>query len=68
MCQAALKISPNIITFLPRTVDMKQLEGLSRLSCPRLGFEVYIAVPFVLVIRILFHEDIRRFKITIIIV
>ncbi|CAL4969915.1 unnamed protein product [Urochloa decumbens] len=39
MFHAALKISPNIITFLPRTVDMNQVRGLSRLSCPHLDFE-----------------------------
>ncbi|CAN6231327.1 unnamed protein product [Urochloa humidicola] len=40
MFQAAQKISPNIITFLPRTVDTNQVQGLSRLSCPHLDFEI----------------------------
>ncbi|KAL6606776.1 hypothetical protein ACP70R_042429 [Stipagrostis hirtigluma subsp. patula] len=37
--QAAQKISPNIIMFLPRTVDINQVQELSWLSCPPLDFE-----------------------------
>ncbi|CAL5046482.1 unnamed protein product [Urochloa decumbens] len=34
--QAAQKIAPNVIMFLPRTVDISQVEELSWLSCPPL--------------------------------
>lgn len=37
--QAAQKIAPNIMMFLPRTVDVSQVEELSWLSCPPLDFE-----------------------------
>ncbi|PUZ61870.1 hypothetical protein GQ55_4G312400 [Panicum hallii var. hallii] len=37
--QAAQKIAPNAIMFLPRTVDISQVEELSWLSCPPLDFE-----------------------------
>ncbi|CAN6221851.1 unnamed protein product [Urochloa humidicola] len=37
--QAAQKIAPNVIMFLPRTVDISQVEELSWLSCPPLDFE-----------------------------
>ncbi|XP_062228302.1 uncharacterized protein LOC133926388 [Phragmites australis] len=37
--QAAQKIAPNIIMFLPRTVDMSQVEELSWLASPPLYFE-----------------------------
>ncbi|KAK3128579.1 hypothetical protein QOZ80_6BG0463660 [Eleusine coracana subsp. coracana] len=37
--QAAQRISPNIIMFLPRTVDIDQVEELSWLSSPPLYFE-----------------------------
>uniref|UniRef100_A0A0A9BIZ8 Trimethylguanosine synthase n=1 Tax=Arundo donax TaxID=35708 RepID=A0A0A9BIZ8_ARUDO len=37
--QAAQKIAPNIIMFLPRTTEMSQVEELSWLSCPPLDFE-----------------------------
>lgn len=37
---AAQKIAPNVIMFLPRTVDMSQVEELSWLSCPPLDFEI----------------------------
>ncbi|CAN6214754.1 unnamed protein product [Urochloa humidicola] len=37
--QAAQKIAPNVIMFLPRTVDMSQVEELSWLSCPPLDLE-----------------------------
>ncbi|OEL24381.1 hypothetical protein BAE44_0014603, partial [Dichanthelium oligosanthes] len=36
--QAAQKIAPNVIMFLPRTVDVNQVEELSWLSCPPLDF------------------------------
>ena len=38
--RAAQKIAPNIVMFLPRTVDVTQVEELSWLSCPPLDFEV----------------------------
>ncbi|KAG2604711.1 hypothetical protein PVAP13_4NG139965 [Panicum virgatum] len=38
--QAAQKIAPNVIMFLPRTVDISQVEELSWLSSPALDFEV----------------------------
>ncbi|TVU12273.1 hypothetical protein EJB05_45908, partial [Eragrostis curvula] len=38
--QAAQRISPNIIMFLPRTLDIDQLDELSWLSSPPLDFEV----------------------------
>uniref|UniRef100_A0A804R2D1 Trimethylguanosine synthase n=2 Tax=Zea mays TaxID=4577 RepID=A0A804R2D1_MAIZE len=37
--QAAQKIAPNVMMFLPRTVDVAQLEELSWMSCPPLDFE-----------------------------
>ncbi|CAN6208422.1 unnamed protein product [Urochloa humidicola] len=37
--QAAQKIAPSVIMFLPRTVDISQVEELSWLSCPPLDFE-----------------------------
>ncbi|XP_044441255.1 trimethylguanosine synthase isoform X1 [Triticum aestivum] len=37
--QAAQKIAPNIIMFLPRNVDISQVEELSWLSSPPLDFE-----------------------------
>ncbi|CAL5037224.1 unnamed protein product [Urochloa decumbens] len=37
--QAAQKIAPNVIMFLPRTVDVSQVEELSWLSCPPLDLE-----------------------------
>nr|CAB3469581.1 unnamed protein product [Digitaria exilis] len=37
--QAAQKIAPHVIMFLPRTVDQSQVEELSWLSCPPLDFE-----------------------------
>ncbi|KAL5225630.1 hypothetical protein ABZP36_012269 [Zizania latifolia] len=47
--QAAQEISPNIIMFLPRNVDMRQVEELSWLSSPPLDFvseENYIQYRF----------------------
>ncbi|OVA03163.1 RNA cap guanine-N2 methyltransferase [Macleaya cordata] len=38
--QAAQKITPNIIMFLPRNVDLQQVEELSWLSSPPLNLEV----------------------------
>lgn len=38
--QAAQKISPNIIMFLPRNVDINQVEELSWLSCPPLMLKI----------------------------
>nr|CAB3467302.1 unnamed protein product [Digitaria exilis] len=37
--QAAQKIAPHVVMFLPRTVDQSQVEELSWLSCPPLDFE-----------------------------
>ncbi|KAJ1258353.1 hypothetical protein BS78_10G068700 [Paspalum vaginatum] len=37
--QTAQKIAPKIMMFLPRTVDVGQVEELSWLSCPPLDFE-----------------------------
>lgn len=37
--QAAQKIAPKVMMFLPRTVDVTQVEELSWLSCPPLDFE-----------------------------
>lgn len=38
--QVAQKITPNIIMFLPRNVDINQVEELSWLSSPPLNFEI----------------------------
>ncbi|KAL5699101.1 hypothetical protein ACHQM5_030047 [Ranunculus cassubicifolius] len=38
--QEAQKITPNIIMFLPRNVDLNQVEELSWLSSPPLNFEI----------------------------
>ncbi|XP_020091087.1 trimethylguanosine synthase-like [Ananas comosus] len=38
--QAAQKITPNVIMFLPRNVDINQVEELSWLSSPPLSFEI----------------------------
>ncbi|XP_020694875.1 trimethylguanosine synthase-like [Dendrobium catenatum] len=38
--QAAQKISPNIIMFLPRNVDLRQVEELSWLSSPPLALKI----------------------------
>ncbi|XP_042498834.1 trimethylguanosine synthase-like isoform X2 [Macadamia integrifolia] len=39
--QVAQKITPNIIMFLPRNVDLQQVEELSWLSSPPLNIEIY---------------------------
>lgn len=42
--QAAQAITPNIIMFLPRNVDLHQVEELCWLSSPPLEFEVWFRV------------------------
>lgn len=42
--QAAQAITPNIIMFLPRNVDLLQVEELCWLSSPPLEFEVWLYI------------------------
>jgi trimethylguanosine synthase len=46
--QAAQKIARNIIMFLPRNVDINQVEELSWLCSPPLDFEVRLILLFFL--------------------
>jgi hypothetical protein len=54
--QAAQKIARNIIMFLPRNVDIVQVEELSWLCSPPLDFEVRLILPFVPTFGCIFHE------------
>lgn len=44
MFQIAQAITPNIIMFLPRNIDLHQVEELSWLSSPPLEVEVWVSL------------------------